>query len=240
MKQLCDTKADIILLTETWTWAHGDDALPNLPEFVQWSIARPKAHNKRGRHAGGVAVFFKREYSKHMTPISAEVADEKLWVKLDKSVGLSEDLRLCLWYLPPENPPQHTRANIVKTYDTLTEEIIKAREMGSVLLAGDLNARTGELQEAASLSSGLPQHIQPETEFLPARASVDARKRDDLSGRALIELCDRTDLVIVNGETEGDFESSYTHQSNTRGREDLGGQSVVDYFVADRIFLKTV
>jgi hypothetical protein len=107
----------IILLTETW--AHGDDALPNLPEFVQWSIARPKARNKRGRHAGGVAVVFKQEYSKHMTLISAEAADDKLWVKLDKSIGLSEDLRLCLLYLPPENPPQHTRANIVRTYNTL-------------------------------------------------------------------------------------------------------------------------
>jgi hypothetical protein len=103
MMQLCETKADIILLTETW--AHDDDALPNLPEFVQWSIARPKARNKRGRHAGGVAVFFKQEYSKHMTLISAEAADDKLWVKLDKSIGLSEDLRLCLLYLPPENPP---------------------------------------------------------------------------------------------------------------------------------------
>jgi hypothetical protein len=110
--------------------------------------------------------------------------------------------------------------------------------MGSVLLAGDLNARTGELQEAASLSSGTPQHIQPETEFLPARASMDARKRDKLSGRALVELCDKTDLVIVNGRTKGDSEGSYTHQSNTRGREDLGGQSVVDYFVADRIIFQ--
>jgi hypothetical protein len=84
-------------------------------------------------------VFFKQEYSKHMTLISAEAADDKLWVKLDKSIGLSEDLCLCLLYLPPENPPQHTRANIVKIYDTLTEEIIQAREMGSVLLAGDQN-----------------------------------------------------------------------------------------------------
>ncbi len=236
MKQLCETKADIILLTETW--AHGDDALPNLPGFVQWSIARPKARNKRGRHAGGVAVFIKQIYSTHMTLISEEATNDKIWVKLDKSIGLSEDLRLCLLYLPPENPPQQSRANIVKIYNTITEEVIQAREMGFVLLAGDLNARTGELQEAASLSSGVPQHIQPETEFLPARASMDARKRDNLSGRALIELCDKADLAIVNGRIKGDSEGSYTHQSNTRGRDELGGQSVVDYFVADRNFFQ--
>jgi len=217
MKQLCESKADIILPTETW--AHGDDALPNLLGFVQWSIARPKACNKRGRHARGVAGFIKQNYSKHMTLISEAATNDKIWVKLDKSRGLSEDLRLCLLYLPPENPPQQSRANIAKIYNTITEEIIQAWEMGFVSLAGDLNARTGELQEAASLSSGVPQHIQPETELLPARAGMDARKRDILSGRALIELSDKADLAIGNGRIRGLVHTPVQHQ----GEELFGG-----------------
>ena len=50
-------------------------------------------------------------------------------------------------------------------YDTFKEEVLQASDAGSVPLAGDLNARTGELQEAATRSSGVPDHIQPETDW---------------------------------------------------------------------------
>jgi len=66
MQNLClEQNADILLLTETW--AHNDNALPDLPNFVQWSTARTKAHNKRGKHAGGVAIFIRQHFAKHMT-----------------------------------------------------------------------------------------------------------------------------------------------------------------------------
>jgi len=99
-----------------------------------------------------------------MTVVSSDTKDDKIWFKLHKSIGLSEDLSICLLYLPPESK-HHSRANIANTYSTLSEEVLQARESGSVILAGDLNARTGELQEAASLMSGVPMHIQPVTEL---------------------------------------------------------------------------
>jgi exonuclease III len=236
MRNLCqEQKADVLLLTETW--AHSDNSLPDLPDFVQWSTARPKARNKRGKYAGGVAIYIRQHIAKHMTVISSEAKDDKIWFKLHKSIGLSEDLSICLLYLPPESK-HHSRSNIAKTYCTLSGEVMQAREAGSVILAGDLNARTGELQEAASLMSGVPMHIQPVTEFLPPRASLDSKSCPNSSGRSLIELCDTTDLVIVNGRTNKDSTGSYTHQSATRGNDGLGGKSLVDYFVVDRNFFQ--
>jgi hypothetical protein len=93
-----------------------------------------------------------------MTVISSEAKDDKIWFKLHNLRGLSEDLSICLLYLPPESK-HHSRSNIAKAYCTLSGEVLQARESGSVILAGDLNARTGELQEAASLMSGVPMHI---------------------------------------------------------------------------------
>jgi hypothetical protein len=49
-----------------------------------------------------------------------------------------------------------------------------------------------------------------------------------------MELCDKADLDIVDGRTLGDANGSYTHHSATTGKYNLGGHSLVDYFVADR------
>jgi len=97
--------------------------------------------------------------------------------------------------------------------------------MGFVLLAGDLNARTGALQEAASLSSGVPEHIQPASEFSPLRASVDAGRRHNFSGTATLSSVMEMDHVIVNDRSKGDSRGSYTHHSNNRGRNKLGGSA---------------
>jgi hypothetical protein len=103
-----------------------------------------------------------------------------------------------------------------------------------VLLAGNLNTRTGLLQEASSNTSGMPDHIQTGTEFLPPSSSEDTNGGQNFFSRALMELCDTADLAIINGRTLGDANGSYTHHSATTGKDNLGGHSLVDYFVADR------
>jgi hypothetical protein len=122
MKLVCKAETDIILLTETWS--HSDDALPNLPNFVQWSTARPKARKKAGRHAGGIAMYIKEKYAKYMTLVSTDASKDKMWAKLDKAAGLGADLHICLLYLPPESS-KPSRAKIAKVYETLTEEIYR-------------------------------------------------------------------------------------------------------------------
>jgi hypothetical protein len=120
----------------------------------------PRANNERGKHAGGVAMYMKDKYAKQMTIIATDARNDKIWVKLDKAVGLGEDLYLCLLYLPPEKTAasKPSLAKIRKTYKILNEEILRDQKKGYVLLAGDLNARTGLLQEASSNGSGIPDH----------------------------------------------------------------------------------
>jgi hypothetical protein len=169
-------------------------------------------------------MYIRDKYAKQLTIIATDARNDKIWVKLDKAVGLGEDLYLCLLFLPPEKTAasKPSQAKIRKTYKTFSEEIIMDQEKGYVLLAGDLNARTGLLQEASSNRSGIPDHIQPGTEILPPRASEDAKGGHNFSGRALMELCDTTDLAIVNGRTLGDANDSYTHHSATTEKDNLG------------------
>jgi hypothetical protein len=57
-----------------------------------WSNARPKAHNKRGKHAGGVAMYIKDKYAKQMTLVATDARNDRVWVNLYKAVDLGEDL----------------------------------------------------------------------------------------------------------------------------------------------------
>jgi hypothetical protein len=114
-----------------------------------------------------------------MTVVSSEAKDDKIWFKLHKLIGMSEDLSVSLIYLPPESK-QHSRANITKIYTTT----MQARESGPVL-NGDLNARTGELREAASLMSGIPIHIQPATEFYPLGLAWIQKRVSSFQGKLL-------------------------------------------------------
>jgi hypothetical protein len=103
-------------------------------------------------------MYIKDKYAKQMRLIATDARNDKIWVKLDKAVGLGEDLYLCLLYVPPKKraASKPSQAKIRKTYETLTEEILREQEKGYVLLAGDFNARTGLLQEASSMWDSRP------------------------------------------------------------------------------------
>jgi hypothetical protein len=44
----------------------------------------------------------KVKYAKQMTLIATDARNDEIWVKLDKAVGLGEDLYLSSLYLPPK------------------------------------------------------------------------------------------------------------------------------------------
>jgi hypothetical protein len=67
------------------------------------------------------------------------------------------------------------------------------------------------------------------------QGQVKMRKADKtFPAEALMEVCDTADLAIVNvvnGSTLGDANGSCTHHSATTENGNLGGHSLVDYFV---------
>jgi hypothetical protein len=99
-----------------------------------------------------------------------------------------------------------------------------AHTSGYVVVAGDVNGRTGSASEtaAAEVEGGVLQLIQP-----AARASKDAEL--NAQGRALLRFCGEVGLWIGNGRLPGDTPGEWTFHSLARA----DATSIVDYFLLD-------
>ena len=109
-------------------------------------------------------------------------------------------------------------------------DIVAAQALsGSVLLAGDFNARTGTLQDfvARDEHADVPGIAIPGVNDLPSqilpRRSTD-REVHNQFGKRLLTLCQDASLLILNGRVEGDALGQCTCHTHM-------GSSLVDYFV---------
>ena len=104
-----------------------------------------------------------------------------MWVRISAAIGLHRDLYLCLCYLPPENSSYYSSL-AEHPLDVITQEAHAATALGSVLLAGDTNARTGtapdwittsDLADLQEFIPGLPapQAVTPP----PSRQNKDPK-----------------------------------------------------------------
>ena len=106
---------------------------------------------------------------------------------------------------------------------------------GLVLLTGDFNARTGEAADTLDADSAgdlLDNTLQPAVSTpLPLRKSADTKVCP--FGKSLLNICQSSDMVIVNGRAKGDEMGAYTcHISK--------GSSVVDYFITSSSLMASV
>ena len=172
-----------------------------------------KKKKKSSVTGGGVSVIFKSYLKKGLHKITSK-NDDFLWIKMDKSFfGFKKDIYLCNCYIPPENSPRHKEADEAY-FDTLRHEIAKYSTMGEILLYGDVNSRTGTLQE---------KYQSIEKDFaLGANDLIDIDTRDKIAcetnfgrrlnkdetinsfGTKLIHLTEQCQLTIVNGRKIGD------------------------------------
>jgi len=106
---------------------------------------------------------------------------------------------------------------------------------GLVLLTGDFDARTGEAADTldADIAGDLLDNtLQPAVSTpLPLRKSADTKVCP--FGKSLLNICQSSDMVIVNGRAKGDEMGAYTcHISK--------GSSVVDYFITSSSLMASV
>ena len=99
--------------------------------------------------------------------------------------------------------------------------------LGSVILMGDFNSRTGKYSDTVSQEgNSIITNDQSESAFQPAqRNSFDNLLNSH--GKKLLEICKNLDLRIVNGRVNGD----------TLGRPTFHGKngtSVIDYIICDQ------
>ena len=70
-----------------------------------------------------------------------------MWLKIDAQVGLPKDLYLCVAYFPPQGSPSYLSAHD-DIFSSLKNETQTHRILGNILIAGDLNARIGNLDDS--------------------------------------------------------------------------------------------
>jgi len=164
-----------------------------------------------------------------------------LWIQVDRFPGLGETpLLLAACYFPPSPTSNDFRsrakeAGIIESWSSLTLDIAEAQALGHVLIAGDLNARTGTRWEDATLGPLPPGDpaLPGELDDTPAgsllyQPRLSADQTVDRRGRRLLQLCGATGLRICNGRLPGD-DSGASTSLGISGT----GCSVVDYFIAD-------
>ena len=127
---------DIIGIAETHC---GESDSISVEGYNCFKLSRPKS-NKINRHFGGIAVMYKTELKEGIKFLN-HANNDYSWLKLNTELfGLDKDLYICIVYIPLESSPYYK----VRQQDTLSfieEDICNYSMKGSVVLAGDLNAR---------------------------------------------------------------------------------------------------
>ena len=183
---------------------------------------------------GGVAFCYKAQYENQIEVVKAYNGDF-LWIKLNaKYFDFSNDVYICIAYVPPENSPIWQRA-MFDPFDLLEQDIVRFSSRGTVIVGGDFNARTktlseDELETSVKQWSNLPQ-FSSDDYILYQRNNSDCVINN--FGRSLIELCQSCQLRIVNGRTLGDCFGNYTCYH-------YNGCSVVDYALVQPSVFKII
>ena len=134
-----------------------------------------------------------------------------------------KDIYVCGVYIPPCNSKYFD----LELFDQLERDIVHFSTIGSVILMGDFNSRTGKYSDTVSQEgNSIITNDQSESAFQPAqRNSFDNLLNSH--GKKLLEICKNLDLRIVNGRVNGD----------TLGRPTFHGKngtSVIDYIICDQ------
>jgi len=154
--------------------------------------------------------------------------DNMLIFKVDRALlGSERDIVVFCAYIPPEGSPYYVSSDVnngILTMENCMLDVLDAHSDCSVLICGDLNARTG-LMNAGSTTDiyNMRYEVAEHT-----RCSEDSKVND--FGRSLVAVCIAFDLVILNGCVKGDNSGGFTYVSNN-------GNSVVDYCIVSQELL---
>lgn len=120
-------------------------------------------------------------------------------------------------------PPQRGKQLIKNTWhglETYIDGLMTQTPAASVLVAGDLNARIGQSDEALYAHFHDSPPIVEENHLITTRLSKD--KGCNYAGLCLLRLSNKLDLVILNGRKNGETCGEFTFISNA-------GASTIDY-----------
>ena len=189
--------------------------------YWQLNISRPK--ESQYPNSGGMILLINKNIKDGITVLPRN-SSELFWLKLSKNYfGFKNDLFLCFVYIAPANSSYVLRHNL-DILQLLENDIAQYSKLGSILVMGDTNARTGTVRDFIDNDD---KHIPIPSDTRKSKLTME-RKSQDLHvcprGKELLELCIQANLNILNGKTFGDRFGKYTSFQ-------YNGNSVVDYCI---------
>ena len=219
-------KHDIFGIVETHANEGSELDIESFKHFI-------KFRNSSGnRNHGGIAVYINNRIKEGILYIPTQ-NENIIWCKLKKEFfQIDKDIYLGTVYLSPGNYEKSQNADYMME---LEEEISRFSTKGNVILQGDFNARTGNLQEYILFDND--EHIDAPNDLVIDDNKTKRYSQDehvvDSRGRSLIDICTENNLRILNGRIIGDSTGKKTcFQYN--------GSSLVDYVITDTSSLHNV
>ena len=204
-------KSDIEILSETWGKCTHYNEIDNY-DLIKIDTQKDPSI-KKGRNSGGIIIYYKKYLSKQIKIIKKSI--NYIWIELDKSIftKLNTNLRICIAYNPPEKSKYHKSELI----DDITTDIIDmANNKHQILLIGDINGRTGTLDDYEVMKGNTSfSSLLEKNNPMISRNNCD--KVINTQGSKIIHLCKTFDLMILNGRTSGDYWGNFTHYNNNKG-----------------------
>lgn len=225
LKQL--TQHDIIFLAETHV---SKNHTASLTGYHYFPVCREISSN--GNVYGGLAVISKLDIKPHIS-ILPNKHTEIQWIVLDKNFfHLKNDLYICVTYISPGQTGYSQTLN-EDILHLLESDIENYKQKGDLMICGDFNARTGNLDDF--ISNDGANHL-PIYDYRPDTVIKHRYSKDsvvDRRGKDLVDLCIGTQMRLLNGRLFGDNSGQYTCFSHN-------GQSVVDYCMVSEKFIDQV
>lgn len=220
---------DIVCLSETHCGIEED---LEIKDYYCFKLCR-KETKKLNRFFGGITIYCKREIKNGIKFLKHQ-NDDYVWLNLDKDyLNLSENIFLCYAYIPPENSSYYVQRK-QHTLDFIEAEILEYSQLGSVMILGDLNARTGTKSDYVTQDADV---VTIENLLVERDVELGSRLSQDLKicprGNKLIDICVSAKLRILNGRIIGDTLGYFTCHKNN-------GSSVVDYLIVQENLVSEV
>lgn len=215
-------KFHIVMLCETWLHENDCDNVV-LNGYNSFHTVRKSLHYRAKRGSGGITIFV---HNRLEVKIVSEKCDHFVVLELDNA---ESKLYMIVCYVPPKSTTFQCKTCSGDYFGSLSALIQYYSQLGSVIVNGDMNARTGILPDFAPHLGTICTHpniCDCEIEWVPpARCSKDTVVNE--YGRDMLEICRSCNLVIVNGRSKSDKEGNFTRVGST-------GRSVVDYVLAGK------
>lgn len=156
---------------------------------ICWTFATK--NNRFGRAVGGILLAVKRS-----------IVDKGVRYEFDTRSSV-KSIKLIFGHQKLTLIPLYIRGANWENEFTVLKKHMEDTEVLNPILVGDVNIRIGELQQSIS---------RWQEQYFSAGKNVRRSKDKEINakGRTYLEFCTDYDLVVLNGQTQGDEEGNFT------------------------------